>query len=108
VRTPWLRRTWGADDAAIARSARAEGRVLVTLDFDFAKIQVHPPSTHSGIILLRMKRQDQQAVLGLVLRVISALKTRLPKGDLWIVEPDRIRFRTHWSRSASRPSVHHA
>jgi hypothetical protein len=37
----------GADDTAIARSVRAEGRVLIT-----------------------------------------------PAGDLWIVEPDRIRFRT--------------
>jgi predicted nuclease of predicted toxin-antitoxin system len=83
----------GADDTAIARSVRAEGRVLITLDLDFANIQAYPPSTHSGIIVLRLKRQDKHAVLGLVLRIISALKTRLPAGDLWIVEPDRIRFR---------------
>jgi hypothetical protein len=25
--------------------------------------------------------------------IISALKTQLPDGELWIVEPDRIRFR---------------
>jgi hypothetical protein len=29
----------------------------------------------------------------MALRIIAALKTRLPAGDLWIVEPDRIRFR---------------
>ena len=83
----------GTDDAAIARTVRAEGRVLITLDLDFANIQAYPPSTHSGIIVLRLKRQDKHAVLGLVLRMISALKTRLPAGDLWIVESDRIRFR---------------
>jgi predicted nuclease of predicted toxin-antitoxin system len=83
----------GADDTAVARSVRAEGRVLITLDLDFANIQAYPPSTHPGIIVLRLKRQDKHAVLGLVLRIISALKTRLPAGDLWIVEPDRIRFR---------------
>jgi predicted nuclease of predicted toxin-antitoxin system len=83
----------GADDAAIARSVRAQGRVLITLDLDFANIQAYPPSTHPGIIVLRLKRQDKHAVLGLVLRIVSALKARLPAGDLWIVEPDRIRFR---------------
>jgi predicted nuclease of predicted toxin-antitoxin system len=83
----------GADDAAIALRVRSEGRVLITLDLDFANIQAYPPSTHSGIIVLRLRRQDKHAILGLVLRVISALKTRLPAGDLWIVEPDRIRFR---------------
>jgi predicted nuclease of predicted toxin-antitoxin system len=83
----------GADDTAIARSVWAEGRVLITLDLDFANIQAYPPATHSGIIVLRLKRQDKHAVLGLVVRMISALKTRLPAGDLWIVEPDRIRFR---------------
>jgi predicted nuclease of predicted toxin-antitoxin system len=83
-----------ADDAVIARSAQVEGRALITLDLDFANIQAYPPSTHPGIIVLRLKRQDKHAVLGLTLRIISALKTRLPAGDLWIVEPDRIRFRT--------------
>ena len=83
----------GTDDAAIASGVRAAGRVLITLDLDFANIQAYPPTTHPGIIVLRLKRQDKHAVLGLVHRLISALKTRLPAGDLWIVEPDRIRFR---------------
>jgi predicted nuclease of predicted toxin-antitoxin system len=83
----------GADDSAIARTARAEGRVLITLDLDFANIQAYPPSAHSGIIVLRLKRQDKYAVIGLMRSIISALKTQLPDGELWIVEPDRIRFR---------------
>ncbi len=83
----------GADDTVIARSIRAEGRVLITLDLDFANIQANPPSTHSGIIVLRLKRQDKHAVIGMALRIIAVLKTRQPAGDLWIVEPDRIRFR---------------
>ena len=70
----------GADDTAIARGVRAEGRVLITLDLDFANIQAYPPAAHSGIIVLRLKREDKHAVLGLVVRLISALKTRLPAG----------------------------
>ncbi|MGD0498780.1 MAG: DUF5615 family PIN-like protein, partial [Bryobacteraceae bacterium] len=83
----------GADDTTIARSVRAEGRVPITLDLDSANTQAYPPSTHSGIIVLRLKRQDKHAVPGLVLRIISVLKTRRPAGNLWIVESDRIRFR---------------
>jgi predicted nuclease of predicted toxin-antitoxin system len=83
----------GADDTVLARSVRAEGRVLITLDLDFANIQAYPPSTHAGIIVLRLKRQDKPAIMGMVLRIIAALKTRLPAGDLWIAEADRIRFR---------------
>jgi predicted nuclease of predicted toxin-antitoxin system len=83
----------GADDTAIARSAQAEDRVLITLDLDFANIQAYPPATHPGIIVLRMKRQDKYAVIGMVRSIVSVLKTRPPAGDLWIVEPDRIRFR---------------
>jgi hypothetical protein len=73
----------GADDTAIARGDR----------LDFANIQASP-STHPGIIVRRQKSPAKPAVLGLALRIVSALKTRLPAGDLWIVEPDRIRFRT--------------
>ena len=40
-----------------------------------------------------MKRQDKHAVIGMVHRIVAAMKTRQPAGDLWIVEPDRIRFR---------------
>ncbi|HXN49947.1 MAG TPA: DUF5615 family PIN-like protein [Bryobacteraceae bacterium] len=83
----------GADDTAVAARARAEGRVLITLDLDFANIQAYPPLTHAGITVLRLKRQDKDAVLDVVARIVPVLKARPPSGDLWIVEPDRIRFR---------------
>jgi len=66
----------------------------MTLDLDFANIQAYPPSTHAGIIVLRLKKQDKHAVLDLVARIVPVLKMRPPAGDLWIVEPDRIRFRS--------------
>ena len=40
-----------------------------------------------------LKRQDKHSVLRLVVRTIAVLKTRLPAGDVWVVEPDRIRYR---------------
>lgn len=86
-------RLTGAEDSAIAGRSRTEGRVLVTLDRDFANIRAYPPAEFAGIIVLRSKRPDKRAVLTLVHRVALALANRAPAGELWIVEPDRIRFR---------------
>jgi len=83
----------GADDSALAAKCRSEGRILVTLDLDFANIRAYPPAEYAGIIVLRPKRQDKQSVLALVHRLTLVLANRPPAGELWIVEPDRIRFR---------------
>jgi predicted nuclease of predicted toxin-antitoxin system len=83
----------GADDSAIASRARSEDRVLVTLDLDFSNIRAYPPSQHTGIIVLRPKKQDKRMVLRLMGRLVLALANRAPAGELWIVETDRIRFR---------------
>ena len=83
----------GADDSVIASRSRAEERVLVTLDLDFGNVQAYPPSQHAGIIVLSAKRQDKRTVQKLMQRIILALANRKPAGELWIVEPDRIRFR---------------
>jgi predicted nuclease of predicted toxin-antitoxin system len=34
----------GAEDSAIALKAQGEGRVLITLDLDFANIRAYPPA----------------------------------------------------------------
>jgi predicted nuclease of predicted toxin-antitoxin system len=86
-------RLTGAEDSTIAVRCRAEGRVLLTLDLDFANIQAYPPLVYAGIIVLRSKRQDKHTVLSLINRIALVLTNRAPAGELWIVEPDRIRFR---------------
>ena len=83
----------GAEDSAIAVRCQAEGRVLITLDLDFANIRAYPPEEHAGIVVLRTMRQDKHSVLALVNRIALVLTNREPAGELWIVEPDRIRFR---------------
>jgi predicted nuclease of predicted toxin-antitoxin system len=86
-------RLTGAEDFAIADRCRCEGRVLITLDLDFANIRAYPPAEYAGIIVLRSKKQDKHAVLTLVDGIALVLTNRVPEGELWIVEPDRIRFR---------------
>jgi predicted nuclease of predicted toxin-antitoxin system len=83
----------GAEDETVATASRSEGRILVTLDLDFANIRAYPPGEHTGIIVLRVKRQDRATVLGYVRRLATALARRNPSGELWILEGNRIRFR---------------
>jgi predicted nuclease of predicted toxin-antitoxin system len=49
----------GASDAEVLRAARAEGRMLVSLDLGFADIRHYPPGGHPGIVVVRL--QDQRA-----------------------------------------------
>jgi predicted nuclease of predicted toxin-antitoxin system len=86
-------RLTGAEDSAIALKAQGEGRVLITLDLDFANIRAYPPAEYAGIIVVRSKSQDKRSVVALMHRIALALTNRTPVGELWIVEPDRIRFR---------------
>ncbi len=83
----------GADDEMIAARLRSEDRILVTLDLDFANIQAYPPGQYPGIIVLRLKTQDKATVTSYVRRFAAVLDQRNPNRELWIVEPDRIRFR---------------
>ena len=91
--TAWDEKLSGSDDDVIALRLRHEGRILLTLDLDFANIQAYPPQQHPGIIVLRLKRQDKPTVVAYVRRVALAVNRRSPVGELWIVENDRIRFR---------------
>jgi predicted nuclease of predicted toxin-antitoxin system len=49
----------GAKDDTIADVCRVEKRAIVTLDTDFADIRTYPPDEYSGIIVLRLSRQDK-------------------------------------------------
>jgi predicted nuclease of predicted toxin-antitoxin system len=68
----------GAQDDTAARASRAENRILVTLDLDFANIRAYPPGEHAGIIVLRVKHQDKPTVLGRIRRLSIALANRNP------------------------------
>ena len=53
----------GACDEALADAIRREVRVLITLDLDFSKIRAYPPEAYSGIVVLRVRRQDRKSVV---------------------------------------------
>jgi predicted nuclease of predicted toxin-antitoxin system len=53
----------GSDDETVVARSRSEKRILMTLDLDFANIRAYPPGEHSGIIVLRLKRQDKATAM---------------------------------------------
>ncbi|MCE5230373.1 DUF5615 family PIN-like protein [bacterium] len=81
----------GADDDAIYRICRAEGRCLVTLDLDFSNPLRFPPALTAGIVVLRPYRSILPLIQTSVASLLDALKARSIDGKLWIVEPGRIR-----------------
>lgn len=86
-------RLGGVADSYIASVCHREERVMVTLDTDFADIRVYPPGEYSGIVVLRLRRQDKPHVLGVFTRLMLMFSSEPLEGYLWIVEEERIRIR---------------
>lgn len=83
----------GAPDNRLADVCRDEGRILVTLDLDFSNIQSYPPSSHPGIIVLRLSQQDTDHVLKALGAAIPCLAKEPLAGRLWVVDEHKIRIR---------------
>jgi predicted nuclease of predicted toxin-antitoxin system len=83
----------GAKDSNVARICQQEDRAIVTLDLDFADIRAYPPRDFSGLVVLRLTRQDKLHVLGVFERLLTVIENEPLIGKLWIVEENRVRIR---------------
>jgi predicted nuclease of predicted toxin-antitoxin system len=83
----------GAQDSELFERCQREERILVTLDLDFANVQLYPPESNAGVIVLSPPVQDKQTLIALTLRLVQVLNTKSASQQLWIVEADRIRVR---------------
>ena len=83
----------GATDQNILEACINEKRALVTLDLDFSNVRAYPPKDYSGLIVLRLRRQDKPHVLRVVGKILDMFGREPIVGRLWIVEEDRIRVR---------------
>lgn len=84
----------GESDAKIFSASQVEGRILVTLDLDFADIRRYSASTDSGIIVLRAKIQEIEHLTSLFRRLLSHLEHEALRGNLWVVDEAGIRIRS--------------
>ena len=83
----------GAEDHLVAAACQAEGRVLFSLDLDFADIRAYPPGEYDGIVVCRLAEPDRESVLRLLRGAVPLLGVEPVRHCLWILEPDRIRIR---------------
>jgi len=69
------------------------GRVLVTLDADFANILRFPPAGTPGVMRLRINPPTEDAIRDLIHRTLHALKDTPLAGRLVVSHGDVIRIR---------------
>jgi len=82
----------GENDPSLREICPREDRILVTLDLDFADIRTYPPEQSSGIMTLRVRRQDKRALINVSRRAIPLMTTEPVKHRLWIIEEAQVRI----------------
>jgi hypothetical protein len=82
----------GCEDQTLCDVCRAEQRILVTLDMDFANPLRFPPEAAAGIIVLRPPRPLLPLLRSMLDNVLARTKTESVTGSLWIAEPASIRI----------------
>jgi predicted nuclease of predicted toxin-antitoxin system len=83
----------GASDDVLFRVCAEEGRTLVTLDHDFGEILRFPPESSAGIVILELgPRATLASMHGRLGDFLALAETRSPVGELWIVQPGRVRL----------------
>lgn len=82
----------GAADSVVFWVCVAESRTLITLDRDFGQVLRFPPSRTAGVVVLEVGAPASVDRLVARLRDFLALVEKRPvHGELWIVEPSRVR-----------------
>lgn len=83
----------GQPDERIAAAARAEERILLTLDVGFGDITKFPPGTHPGILLFRPASLGPLAVNRFVEEFVRHTELGALTGCTEVVEPGKMRVR---------------
>ena len=84
----------GAPDEKIFEACVGEARTLITLDRDFGHVLRFPPQKSAGIVILEVGGAASLHRIQSRLRDFLAVAgSREVDGELWIVEPGRVRVR---------------
>ena len=74
-------------------AARSEGRMLLTLDLEFADLRKYPPGNHPGIVLFRPRSFGPLAVNAFVTEFVRDTDLAALARCVAVVEPGRVRVR---------------
>jgi predicted nuclease of predicted toxin-antitoxin system len=80
-------------DVEVAGSAAREGRMLLTLDVEFADLRKYPPGSHPGIVLFRPVSLGPLSVNRFVERFVRSTDISQLHGCVAVVEPHSVRVR---------------
>ena len=83
----------GATDERVWQAVEGEERFLVTADKGFANARVHPPGTHSGILLLRPDDDGIEPLIRLIQFVLEAGAVQRLCGAVSVATPRGVRVR---------------
>jgi predicted nuclease of predicted toxin-antitoxin system len=82
----------GAADEELFKACVAEHRILITMDRDFGHVRRFPPTQSAGIVILELGGPASVQLLCSRIRQFLALAATRPiDGQLWILEPGRVR-----------------
>jgi predicted nuclease of predicted toxin-antitoxin system len=81
-------------DTEIARAAKGEKRMLLTLDIEFADLRKHPPGSHPGVILFRPLSLSPLSVNAFIADFIRRTDLEKLAACVAVVDPIRVQIRT--------------
>lgn len=83
----------GISDVQLFDICAEERRVLITLDRDFGEVLRFPPEAGEGTVILDLApRATPQRIRDRIADFLSVAETHDVTGQLWIVEPGRVRI----------------
>lgn len=83
----------GRPDVEVGAATSNEGRMLFTLDLEFADLRKYPPGSHPGVILFRPRTMGPLTVKRFVLEFVQSTDLRELARCVVVVAPDRVRVR---------------
>ena len=83
----------GRSDVEVGKAAAREGRMLFTLDVQFANLRTHPPGSHPGICLFRPRWRGPLAVNRFIEEFARSADLAALQRCVVVVEPSRVRVR---------------
>lgn len=83
----------GAPDEEIRRFAIENGRILFTLDADFANVLRFPSEQTPGVVRLKVHPPTEERIRQAIQRALWLLQNMDLSGRLAVVDEDKIRVR---------------
>lgn len=80
-------------DVEVAACAAKEGRIILTLDVEFADLRKYPPGSHPGIFLFRPVTLGPLSVNRFVEHFVRSTDLLALSGCVAVIEPRGIRVR---------------